>query len=109
MHWFEDDEMMRRWEDVSTEEEKITVEKMEGESLQVEGVQKAPELLVFQVLTKEKDQRRRRKKSKLAGRSTEKMEEKARKHDFKDTEEMVQWRSINQEKSTMCGNSCREK
>ena len=37
------------------------------------------------------------KKSKVAGWSAEKMEEKASKHGFKDTEVMGQWRSINQE------------
>ena len=53
MDWLEVDEMMRQREEVSKEEEKITVRKMEGRSLQLEGVQKAPEILVSQVLTKE--------------------------------------------------------
>ena len=44
MGWLEDDEMMRQWEDVSQEEEKITVRKMEGRRMQVEGAQKVPEL-----------------------------------------------------------------
>ena len=35
----EDDEMMRSWEDVGEEKEKISVRKMEGRSFQVEGVQ----------------------------------------------------------------------
>ena len=36
--WYEDDEMVRQWEKTSKEEEKIAKEKMERESLQVEGV-----------------------------------------------------------------------
>ena len=36
------------------------------------------------------------KKSKVAGWSTEKMDEKASEHEVKNTEEMVQWRSISQ-------------
>ena len=44
-------------------------------------------LPVCQVLTKEKEQR------------TEKMMKKANKQEFKDTEKMVQWRSINQERN----------
>ena len=48
-------------------------------------------------LSRKKRSQRRKKKSKVVGRCTEKMEEKARKHEFKDTEAMVQWRSINQE------------
>ena len=96
MDWLEDDEMTRQWEDVSKEEEKITVRKMEGRSLQVEGAHKALELLVSQVLTKEKEPKKEMKKSKVSGRSKEK-EEKASKREFKDAEEMVQWRSIDQE------------
>ena len=50
MGWLEDDEMMRQWEDVTNEEEeKITVRKIEGRRLQVEGVQKVLELPVTQV------------------------------------------------------------
>ena len=62
MYWLEDDEMMRQWEDVSKEEENITVRKMEGRSLQVEGVQKVPELLMSQVLSKEKGPKKEKKK-----------------------------------------------
>ena len=35
MDWLEDDEVMKQWEDVSKEEEKITVSKMEGKILQL--------------------------------------------------------------------------
>ena len=56
-------------------------------------MQRAPELLKTRVLTKEEE----RKKSKVVGLSTEKMEEKGSKHKLKDTEDMVQWRSIDQE------------
>ena len=41
---------MRQWEYVSKEGEKISLKKTEGKSLQVEGVQRVPELLVSQVL-----------------------------------------------------------
>ena len=54
--------MMRQWEDVSKEGEKIKMRKMGGKSLQVKGVQRAPELLASQVLTKERSQRMRRRK-----------------------------------------------
>ena len=40
---------VRQWEEISKEVEKIEKGKMEGKSLQVEGVQRAPELLVSQV------------------------------------------------------------
>ena len=78
MDWYTDDVMMRQWEDDSREEEKITMRKMEGKRLQVESVQKAPELLVRRVLTTEKGSKKEKKKSKVAGWSTEKMEEKER-------------------------------
>ena len=59
--WLEDDEMMKQWEVVSKEEKKITVRKIEGKSLQVERVQKVPELLMSQVLTKEKGAKQRKR------------------------------------------------
>ena len=57
MDWLENGEMMKQWEDVGKEEEKITVRKMEGRSSQVDGVQKAPQLLVSQVFNKGKGSR----------------------------------------------------
>ena len=89
-------------EEVSEAEEKIAARNVEGKSLQVEGVQRAPELLVSQVVTKEKEPKKEKKKSKVVGWSTVKMEEKESKQEFKDTEEMVQcnqWRSIDPEVS----------
>ena len=47
-------------------------------------------------LLKEKEPKKENTKSKVAGWSTEKMEEKASKQEFKDIEEMVQRWSINQ-------------
>ena len=61
--------MMRHWENVCKEEEKIT-KKMEGKSLQVEGVQMAPELLVSQVLMKDTEPKKEMEKSNVAGWST---------------------------------------
>ena len=74
-------------------------ERWKGKILQVEGVKRAPELLVSQVLTKEQGQKKEWKKNKVVGWSTEKMEEKGSKQEFNDTEDMVQWRSINQEET----------
>ena len=48
------------------------------------------------VLTKEREPKKEKKKSEVAGWSSAKMEERTSKHEFKDTEEMVQWRNINQ-------------
>ena len=58
MDWYEDDEMMRPWEEVSKEEEKIVKRKMEGNGLQTDGVQRVPELTVSQVLTSKKSSRK---------------------------------------------------
>ena len=50
------------------------------------------------MVTQEKKQPKKvKKKSKVTGWSTEKMEEKASKQEFKGTEEMAHWRNINQE------------
>ena len=87
----------RRWEETSKEEEKTAKCKMKGQRLQVEGAQRTPELLVSKVFTKEKEQKKEKKTSKLVGWSTEKTEEKESKQEFEDAEDMVQWRTINQE------------
>ena len=85
MEWLEGDDLMRQWEEVSKEEEKTEVRKFVGRSSQIEGVQKAPEVLVFEVFTKEKEAKKEKKKnSKVARWSTETMEEKASKQKFRD-------------------------
>ena len=50
---------------------------MEVKTLQVEDVQKAPELLVSQVIRKEKVQKKEMNKSKVVGWSTDQLEQKA--------------------------------
>ena len=50
MDWVMNDEMMRQWEGVSKDEEEITVKRREGGKLQVEKVQRAPELVVAREL-----------------------------------------------------------
>ena len=107
MDWFEDEEMMRQWEDARKEEEKITMRKMEGKSLQVEGVQTAPELPVSQVLMKEEEPKKEMKKSKVAGWSTEKMDEKARKQALKTLKKWCNGGASIKKKSTLCGKDCR--
>ena len=81
MDWLEDDGMMRQWEDVCKEDEKFTVRRMVGKSLQVEGVQKAPKLLVSQVLKMKKEPNKEKKIRKVAGWSTEKMKEKSKRRE----------------------------
>ena len=68
------------------EEEKIT--------MQVEGVQKEPGASGISSFHK---RQKEKKKSKLVGWSTENMEEKQRNQEFKHSEEMVPWRSVDQE------------
>ena len=48
MDWLEHDEMMRQWEEVSKEAERIMMERSEGRKLKAEGAQTAPELIVPQ-------------------------------------------------------------
>ena len=46
MDWLMNDEIMRRWSEVSKDEEETTVKRCESGKLQVEKVQRAPELVV---------------------------------------------------------------
>ena len=94
--WYEDDEMMRQWEEVSKEEGMRLQRKTEGNALHIEGLQTVPQLVVSQVLPAEKEKTTKERKGKVAGWSTEKMEEKASSQLEKDTEDMVSWRSLNQ-------------
>ena len=48
----EDDEMMRQWEVVTTEEERITMRRSEGRELKVERLQGVPTLVVTQAQMK---------------------------------------------------------
>ena len=57
--------MMRQLGDVGKEKEKIPVRNMKFKSLQVEGVQRARELPVSQLLTKEKEVKKEKKKGKV--------------------------------------------
>ena len=47
MDWLKDDAMMRQWEEVSKEEEKITIMRNEGREPRVERVQGVPDLMVL--------------------------------------------------------------
>ena len=49
------------------EEEKIAKRKMKGKSLQVDGVKRVPELVVSQIMTKEKELRKTEGKGNVAG------------------------------------------
>ena len=96
MDWHEDDEMMRQWEEVTKEEEKFVKRKTEGNGLQINGVHRAPQLVVSSMLSKEKGPKEKERKGKVVGWSKEKMEEKANNQLNRDTQEIVSWRSIHQ-------------
>ena len=72
MDWYEDEEMMGQCEEVSEEVEKI-VKKTEGHGLQIEGVQRVPELMVSHVSDREKELEKRESKGKGVSWSTEKV------------------------------------
>ena len=59
MDWLEDDEMMRQWEEVSKEEEKITLRRNEGRGIKTERVQHVPELMVSQAQMKKREEKKR--------------------------------------------------
>ena len=42
MDWLEDDEMMMQWEDVSKEEENVTMRSGEGRAMKADGVLNVP-------------------------------------------------------------------
>ena len=99
--WLEDDEKMKQWEDVSKKEDG------RKEPQQLKVCRGHGELLASQVSQvkqkEEESKKKKKKKSKVvAGWSTEKMEEKESKQEFKDTKDMVQWRSFNSKKLTVC-------
>ena len=73
-NWYDGDKMVGQRQETSNQEENIAKGKMVGESPQVEGVQRALELLVSQVLTKRKVSFEGEEKGKVVGWSTEKME-----------------------------------
>ena len=97
VEWYEDDEMRRRREEVSKEETRMCEEKQKEKVCRLRVCKRVPELLVSQTLTKEKELRKNERIGNVVGWSTEKMEEERNNQLVKDAEEMVRWRSINQE------------
>ena len=85
-----------RREDVSKEEEKITVRNMEDKSFQVEGVQK------------EKELKKENKKSEVVGWSTEKVEEKQVNTSSKTRKKWCNGGTSIRKEITMCGKRCRK-
>ena len=61
-----------------------------------------------QVATEEKEPKKENKKSRVVGLFTETVEEKASKHEFKDTEELCNARASNRKDPTMCGSTVRQ-
>ena len=64
MGWLEDDEMRRKWEEVSKDEEKITSRRNEGRGLSGERVQHVPEVMVSQAQVKKKETKEEEEKKK---------------------------------------------
>ena len=90
-------EMWKRWEEISKEEETILQRQTEGGVLHMEGMPKVPELVVSQLVAEDGEPKEKEMEGKVAGWSTENMEEKASNQLVKDTEDMVNWRSTSQE------------
>ena len=78
---------------------KENVEQKWEQKIKAEGVPHVLELIVSQAHIRKSEAKKEetKPKKKVVGWSTEEMEEKTSKRELKDTEEMVQWRSINQE------------
>ena len=85
-NWLMAGPLMRQWDEVSEDEEEITVER----SLQVDKVQIAPALVEAQVHM-EKKVASMEKKRMIAGWSAKMLEEVANRQDHKGTDEMMQW------------------
>ena len=86
MDWFEDDEMMRHWEEVSKEEGKTTLKRNEGKGVK-SG--KSANCAIADRVTFKKEAKKGKEEKKVASWTTERMEEVRSKRAYKDTEEMV--------------------
>ena len=75
---------MRQWEETSEDEEEITVKRSEGGKLQVEKVQRAPELVDAQAQMRKK-QTGEGKTNKIASWSTVMLEKVASRQEHEDT------------------------
>ena len=90
----EEDDEMRQWDEVSKDEEKTTVRRNEGRKNEVQSVR---EVMVSQAQMKKKEAKKEKGHNIVVGWSVERMEEDRSNREVKDSEEMLQWRSINQE------------
>ena len=85
-NWLMADQLMRQWDEVSEDEEEITVERR----LQVDKVQIAPAPVAAQAHV-EKKAASMEKKRMIAGWSAKMLEEVANRQDHKGRDEMMQW------------------
>ena len=75
---------------------------MEGSPLQLEVMQKVPELVVQERMFQGKGVKGLKEKKKVQGWSVEEMKEKSNVTVVKDTEEMRKWRSLSQSEMDLC-------
>ena len=76
MDWYEDDEMLRPWEEVGKEGEKLTSKRNEGRHIKAGGAHYALDLMVLQAQMKKKEAKNEKANQNVVGRSTERMDEK---------------------------------
>ena len=100
--WQNEDRMEMQW----AEKEKLATsfeqKWMEGFSLKTEAIQKVHELMVHERVCQVIDVKGTKEKKKVKGWSTEEMNNHESSYVVEGTEEMAEWRSINQEEMDRC-------
>ena len=97
-----------QWDDDEKLEEILERRRMEGSSLQAEGMQKILELVVHERMFQDKKGERVRR-TEVKGWSTEEMKNKPSSFWEEETEEMIGWRSVSQEEMDQCWKKLAEK
>ena len=100
--WEKENQMEVQRDEDHKLEEILGQRSMEGSTLQLDVMQKAPELAVHERMTKGEEVKCTKEKKQVKGCSTEEMRDKVNSHVEIDTEEMIEWRSLRQEEIDQC-------
>ena len=100
--WQEEDQMAVQWDEEQKLEEMLERRRMEGNSLQLEVMQKAPELVVRERMSQGEEGKCTEEPKKMKIWSIEEMQGKPSSSLAVDTEEMRQWRGMSQEEMDQC-------
>ena len=98
-----------QWKEEERLAKTLEQRRMEGTSLQAEGMHKVPELVVRERMSQVEEVKGTKEKKKVKGWSSKEMNDRPSNSVEEDAEEMIEWRSFSQEAMDLCWKNLAEK